>query len=116
MITSSRGGGTAGALHANRLSADSRNSVLLVEAGSRDKYHWIHIPVGYLYCINNPKTDWCFRTEPDPGLNGRSMIYPRGKTLGGCSSINGMIYMRGQSRDYDAWADNLREEPDLDDC
>ena len=87
------GGGTAGALLANRLSADSKNSVLLVEAGGRDNYHWIHIPVGYLYCINNPKTDWCFRTEPDPGLNGRSLIYPRGKTLGGCSSINGMIYM-----------------------
>ena len=85
------GGGTAGALLANRLSADSKNSVLLVEAGGRDNYHWIHIPVGYLYCINNPKTDWCFRTEPDPGLNGRSLIYPRGKTLGGCSSINGMI-------------------------
>lgn len=103
------GGGTAGALLANRLSADPQNSVLLVEAGSRDRYHWIHIPVGYLYCINNPKTDWCFRTEPDPGLNGRSLIYPRGKTLGGCSSINGMIYMRGQSRDYDAWADQLRD-------
>lgn len=103
------GGGTAGALLANRLSTDCQNSVLLVEAGSRDKYHWIHIPVGYLYCINNPKTDWCFRTEPDPGLNGRSLIYPRGKTLGGCSSINGMIYMRGQSRDYDAWADQLRD-------
>lgn len=103
------GGGTAGALLANRLSADSKNSVLLVEAGGRDNYHWIHIPVGYLYCINNPKTDWCLRTEPDPGLNGRSLIYPRGKTLGGCSSINGMIYMRGQSRDYDAWADQLRD-------
>ena len=103
------GGGTAGALLANRLSADPQNSVLLVEAGGRDNYHWIHIPVGYLYCINNPKTDWCFRTEPDPGLNGRSLIYPRGKTLGGCSSINGMIYMRGQSRDYDAWAEQLRD-------
>ncbi|MBX9834185.1 MAG: GMC family oxidoreductase N-terminal domain-containing protein [Burkholderiaceae bacterium] len=103
------GGGTAGALLANRLSADPQNSVLLVEAGGRDNYHWIHIPVGYLYCINNPKTDWCFRTEPDPGLNGRSLIYPRGKTLGGCSSINGMIYMRGQSRDYDTWADQLRD-------
>ena len=101
------GGGTAGALLANRLSADPQNSVLLVEAGGRDRYHWIHIPVGYLYCINNPKTDWCFRTEPDPGLNGRSLLYPRGKTLGGCSSINGMIYMRGQSRDYDAWAEQL---------
>lgn len=103
------GGGTAGALLANRLSADPKNTVLLVEAGGRDRYHWIHIPVGYLYCINNPKTDWCFRTEPDPGLNGRSLLYPRGKTLGGCSSINGMIYMRGQSRDYDAWAADLRD-------
>lgn len=103
------GGGTAGALLANRLSADPQNTVLLVEAGSRDRYHWIHIPVGYLYCINNPKTDWCFRTEADPGLNGRSLIYPRGKTLGGCSSINGMIYMRGQSRDYDGWAEELRD-------
>ncbi|OYQ40873.1 choline dehydrogenase [Rhodoferax sp. TH121] len=103
------GGGTAGALLANRLSADPHNAVLLVEAGGRDRYHWIHIPVGYLYCINNPKTDWCFRTEPDPGLNGRALIYPRGKTLGGCSSINGMIYMRGQSRDYDGWAEQLRD-------
>ncbi|WP_249978609.1 GMC family oxidoreductase [Vreelandella olivaria] len=98
------GAGTAGCLMANRLSANPNNKVLLIEAGGRDNYHWIHIPVGYLYCINNPRTDWLFRTEPDPGLNGRSLIYPRGKTLGGCSSINGMIYMRGQSRDYDYWA------------
>ncbi|PMR77915.1 GMC family oxidoreductase [Billgrantia endophytica] len=98
------GAGTAGCLLANRLSADPANRVLLIEAGGRDNYHWVHIPVGYLYCINNPRTDWCFRTEPDRGLNGRSLIYPRGKTLGGCSSINGMIYMRGQSRDYDHWA------------
>lgn len=89
---------------ANRLSANPNNSVLLLEAGGKDNYHWIHIPVGYLYCIDNPRTDWRFRTEPDAGLNGRSLIYPRGKTLGGCSSINGMIYMRGQARDYDAWA------------
>lgn len=99
------GAGTAGCLMANRLSADPNNRVLLIEAGGRDNYHWIHIPVGYLYCINNPRTDWLFRTEPDQGLNGRSLIYPRGKTLGGCSSINGMIYMRGQARDYDHWAE-----------
>ncbi|MAX33941.1 MAG: choline dehydrogenase [Halomonadaceae bacterium] len=99
------GAGTAGCLLANRLSADPANRVLLIEAGGRDNYHWIHIPVGYLYCINNPRTDWLFRTEPDPGLNGRSLIYPRGKTLGGCSSINGMLYLRGQARDYDGWAE-----------
>ncbi len=99
------GGGTAGALLANRLSADARHRVLLVEAGRKDDYHWIHIPVGYLYCIGNPRTDWLYNTEPDAGLNGRSLRYPRGKTLGGCSSINGMIYMRGQARDYDQWAD-----------
>ena len=99
------GAGTAGCLLANRLSADPGNRVLLIEAGGRDNYHWIHIPVGYLYCIDNPRTDWRFRTEPDPGLNGRSLIYPRGKTLGGCSSINGMLYIRGQARDYDQWAD-----------
>ena len=98
------GAGTAGCLLANRLSADASRRVLLIEAGRRDDYHWIHIPVGYLYCIGNPRTDWLFNTEPDAGLNGRSLRYPRGKTLGGCSSINGMIYMRGQSRDYDAWA------------
>ncbi|SDL69778.1 choline dehydrogenase [Modicisalibacter muralis] len=99
------GAGTAGCLLANRLSADPANRVLLIEAGGKDNYHWIHIPVGYLYCIGNPRTDWCFRTEPDAGLNGRQLIYPRGKTLGGCSSINGMIYMRGQARDYDHWAE-----------
>ena len=98
------GAGTAGCLLANRLSADARRRVLLVEAGGRDDYPWIHIPVGYLHCIGNPRTDWLYRTEPDPGLNGRSLRYPRGKVLGGCSSINGMIYMRGQSRDYDGWA------------
>ena len=98
------GGGTAGALMANRLSKDKRNRVLLIEAGRRDDYHWIHIPVGYLYCIGNPRPDWLYSTEPDAGLNGRVLRYPRGKTLGGCSSINGMIYMRGQARDYDQWA------------
>ncbi|GKT22414.1 GMC family oxidoreductase N-terminal domain-containing protein [Acidovorax sp. SUPP3334] len=99
------GGGTAGALLCNRLSAGGRHRVLLIEAGRKDDYHWIHIPVGYLYCIGNPRTDWLYHTEPDAGLNGRSLRYPRGKTLGGCSSINGMIYMRGQARDYDQWAD-----------
>lgn len=98
------GAGTAGSLLANRLSADPQRRVLLLEAGGRDNYHWIHIPVGYLYCIDNPRTDWRYRTEPCAGLNGRSLLYPRGKTLGGCSSINGMIYMRGQAHDYDAWA------------
>jgi choline dehydrogenase len=105
------GAGTAGCLLANRLSADPTNRVLLIEAGGRDNYHWIHIPVGYLYCIDNPRTDWRFRTEPDRGLNGRSLIYPRGKTLGGSSSINGMIYMRGQARDYDGWAE-ITDDPE----
>ncbi len=98
------GAGTAGCLLANRLSADKTRRVLLIEAGGHDDYHWIHIPVGYLYCIGNPRTDWMFRTEADAGLNGRTLGYPRGKVLGGSSSINGMIYMRGQSRDYDGWA------------
>lgn len=98
------GGGTAGALLCNRLSANGERRVLLIEAGRKDDYHWIHIPVGYLYCIGNPRTDWLYQTEPDAGLNGRQLRYPRGKTLGGCSSINGMIYMRGQARDYDQWA------------
>lgn len=98
------GAGPAGCLLANRLSADPSCRVLLLEAGGRDNYPWIHIPVGYLYCIGNPRTDWCFKTEPQPGLNGRALGYPRGKVLGGCSSINGMIYMRGQAADYDRWA------------
>ena len=98
------GAGTAGCLLAKRLSADPARRVLLLEAGGMDNYHWIHIPVGYLYCIGNPRTDWLYKTEPSAGLNGRALLYPRGKTLGGCSSINGMIYMRGQSRDYDQWA------------
>ena len=99
------GAGTAGCLLANRLSANASKRVLLIEAGRKDDYHWIHIPVGYLYCIGNPRTDWMYQTEPAAGLNGRSLRYPRGKVLGGCSSINGMIYMRGQARDYDHWAD-----------
>jgi choline dehydrogenase len=98
------GAGTAGCLLANRLSADASKRVLLIEAGRRDDYHWIHIPVGYLYCIGNSRTDWLYQTEADIGLNGRQLRYPRGKVLGGCSSINGMIYMRGQARDYDQWA------------
>jgi len=97
------GAGTAGCLLANRLSAERSKRVLLVEAGGEDNYVWVHIPVGYLYCIGNPRTDWLYATEPAAGLNGRSLRYPRGKVLGGSSSINGMIYMRGQSRDYDGW-------------
>ena len=99
------GAGSSGCVLANRLTREHDHSVLLIEAGGKDDYLWIHIPVGYLYCIDNPRTDWRFRTEADPGLNGRSLIYPRGKVLGGSSSINGMIYMRGQARDYDHWAD-----------
>jgi choline dehydrogenase len=98
------GGGTAGCLLANRLSADPGNKVLLLEAGGKDDWIWIHIPVGYLYCIGNARTDWCYRTEPDPGLNGRSILYARGRVLGGSSSINAMLYLRGQQRDYDEWA------------
>ena len=99
------GAGTAGCLLANRLTRKKDTTVLLIEAGGKDDYLWIHIPVGYLHCIGNPRTDWLFKTEPDVGLGGRSLVYPRGKVLAGSSSINSMIYMRGQSGDYDRWAE-----------
>jgi choline dehydrogenase-like flavoprotein len=97
------GAGTAGCIVANRLSADPRRRVLLLEAGGRDNWIWFHIPVGYLFAIGNPRSDWMFKTEPEPGLNGRSLSYPRGKVIGGSSAINAMISMRGQAADYDHW-------------
>ncbi|HYW63602.1 MAG TPA: GMC family oxidoreductase N-terminal domain-containing protein [Bradyrhizobium sp.] len=97
------GAGTAGCIVANRLSADPRSRVLILEAGGSDSWIWFHIPVGYLFAIGNPRSDWMFRTEPEPGLNGRSLAYPRGKVIGGSSAINAMISMRGQAADYDHW-------------
>lgn len=98
------GAGSAGCVLANRLSADPANRVVLLEAGGRDWNPWIHVPVGYFKTLHNPNTDWCYKTESDPGLNGRSLDWPRGKTLGGSSSINGLLYVRGQKQDYDHWA------------
>src|SRR5712672_2970808 len=97
------GAGTAGCIMANRLSADLKNRVLILEAGGNDNWIWFHIPVGYLFAIGNPRSDWMFKTEPEPGLNGRALAYPRGKVIGGSSAINAMISMRGQAADYDHW-------------
>ena len=97
------GAGSAGCVLANRLTENPNNKVLLIEAGGNDSYPWIHIPVGYYKTMHNPKTDWCYKTEPDETMENRSIPYPRGKTLGGSSSINGLLYIRGQEQDYDIW-------------
>ena len=97
------GAGSAGCVLANRLSENPKNKVLLIEAGGKDSYPWIHVPVGYYKTMHNPKVDWCFNTEKDETMNNRSIRYPRGKTLGGSSSINGLLWIRGQSNDYDNW-------------
>ena len=104
------GAGSAGCMLAKRLTENPQKKVLLIEAGKNDHYIWIHIPVGYLYCIDNPKTDWRFKTVAEKGLNGRSLLYPRGRVLGGCSSINGMIYMRCQASDYESWVQATGDE------
>ncbi|APB98246.1 GMC family oxidoreductase [Polynucleobacter asymbioticus] len=104
------GAGSAGCMLAKRLTENPQKKVLLIEAGKKDNYIWIHIPVGYLYCIDNPRADWRFKTVAEQGLNGRSLLYPRGRVLGGCSSINGMIYMRGQAADYEAWVQATGDE------
>lgn len=104
------GAGTAGCVLANRLTQDPNTSVLLLEAGAKDDYGWVHIPIGFLRTSDNPRTDWQYRTEPNPGLNGRSLLYPSGKILGGSSSINGMIYQRGQAQDYDRWAELIGDD------